>query len=255
MKTRNTNYRGNALAPVGIVLALVLSANIAAAQDVSAGDSDRESSKLFYPPHSRPFHTSFPEWTAQWWQYVLSIPVGDNPIVNDTGKDCRVGQRGPVWFLVGSMGSKAVTRRCSIPEDRALFFPIINQADINDPLKPQTVEELRAETAPCIDAVDVLSVEVDGEPIDNLKRFRVKSVPFDIALPRNNVLGIDIKQKPFGIYSPVIDDGFYVMLKPLDEGQHTIHIYAHRQPATDFCPDEFSQDITYLIKSVEVNLR
>jgi hypothetical protein len=49
MKTRNTNYRGNALAPVVVVLALVLSANIAAAQDVSAGDSDWQSTKLFYP--------------------------------------------------------------------------------------------------------------------------------------------------------------------------------------------------------------
>ena len=32
MKTRNTNYRGNALAAVGIVLTLVLPVNIAAAR-------------------------------------------------------------------------------------------------------------------------------------------------------------------------------------------------------------------------------
>jgi hypothetical protein len=111
--------------------------------------------------------------------------------------------------------------------------------------------------APCIDAVDVLSVEVDGQLIEDLKRFRVKSVPFDIALPPDNLLGINIKEKPFGIYSPAIDDGFYVMLKPLDVGMHTIHFHAHKQPVptSNFCPNEFSQDITYTITSVETNLR
>jgi hypothetical protein len=37
-----------------------------------------------------------------------------------------IGQRGPVWFLAGARSGEPVTRRCSIPEGVALFFPVIN---------------------------------------------------------------------------------------------------------------------------------
>jgi hypothetical protein len=184
MRTRRTSYPRNVLIALGSVLALLLPVNIAAAQDVSAEHSDSavEPTKLVFPPGSRPFDRRFPEWSAEWWQYVFSIPVRNNPLPDETGKNCAVGQHGPVWFLVGSFSSTPVMRTCSIPQDRALFFPIINQADIN--VTNQTADELRAETAPCIDAVDKLSVEVDGHSIEGLRSFRVKSVPFDIALPR-----------------------------------------------------------------------
>jgi hypothetical protein len=253
MRTRRTSYRRNVLIALGSVLALLLTVNIAASQDVSAERSDSavEPSKPFFPPGSRPFDRSFPEWSAEWWQYVFSIPVRNNPLPDETGKNCAVGQHGPVWFLVGSFSSTPVMRTCSIPQDRALFFPIINISDIST---GETADELRAQIAPFIDAVDKLSVEVDGEAIEGLRDFRVKSVPFSIALPPDNLLGIDIKESPHGIYSPVVDDGFYVMLKPLSVGQHTIHIFGHKQ-STASSPGEFSQDITYVVITVEVRLR
>jgi hypothetical protein len=113
-------------------------------------------------PSSAPFHTKFQEWSAQWWQFVLSLPVADNPLVDDTGAKCAVGQRGPVWFLVGSFGG-SVTRTCSIPAGESLFLPVLNLVDIN--VTQQTAEELRAEIAPCIDAVTHLAVEIDGQPL------------------------------------------------------------------------------------------
>ena len=65
--------------------------------------------------------------TGDWWQWALSIPVSENPLVDQTGSDCNVGQRGRVWFLAGNLtGQPAVTRKCSLPEDKSLFFPIIN---------------------------------------------------------------------------------------------------------------------------------
>src|SRR5947207_2234166 len=125
MKTRNTNCWENALAAVGIVLALVVPVNIAAAQDVSAEHSDSalEPTEPFFPPHSRPFDRSFPQWSAEWWQYVYSIPMPDNPVLDNTGTNCALAQHGPVWFLFGSFSPTPVLRTCSIPEDRALFFP------------------------------------------------------------------------------------------------------------------------------------
>jgi hypothetical protein len=30
--------------------------------------------QLYYSPDSTPFNIQFKEWSAQWWQFVLSIP-------------------------------------------------------------------------------------------------------------------------------------------------------------------------------------
>jgi len=58
-------------------------------------------------------------------------------------------------------------RRCSVPADKALFFPIVNLVNVNT--STQTVKELRAEIAPCFDGVTTLSVEVDGAPVKRLQ--------------------------------------------------------------------------------------
>jgi hypothetical protein len=249
MKARNTSYHRNALIAVGVVLALALPINIAGAQDVSAERSDSavEPSKPFFPPGSRPFDRSFPQWTAEWWQYVFSIPVPDNPVLDVVGTNCMLGQHGPVWFLFGSFGSTPVRRTCSIPEDRALLFPIINTVNIAFP--SDTIDGLRAQIAPFIDAVNKLSVEVDGETIEGLRDFRIKSVPFSIALPTNGLYPLDVcfETPPLGVCSPVVGDGYYVMLKPLSVGQHTIHIFGQS--------GEFKQDITYVITTVAVRLK
>jgi hypothetical protein len=173
----------------------------------------------------------------------LALPASENPLVDPTGQKCVVGQHGPVWFLAGTFGGP-VTRSCSIPEGKAVFFPVINQVDIN--VSNQTAEELRAEIAPCIDAVTTISVEVDGEPLERVDKSRVQSIAFEVTVPENVFLAP-------GTYSPVIDDGFYVMLKPLSVGEHTLHIIGARQ-GCPFSPDPFSLDVTYKLTVVPVNL-
>jgi hypothetical protein len=120
--------------------------------------------------------------------------------------------------------------------------PILNVVDVNT--AHQSAAELRAEIRPCIDGASDLSVEVDGEAIRRLKsRFRVRSDVFDVALPKDNVLSIEP-----GIYSPAVDEGFYVMLQPLSKGKHTVHFAA----TTATCG--FSLDVTYHLTIVPVDL-
>src|SRR5262245_64466360 len=68
--------------------------------------------------------------SAQWWQWILGIPVGANPGLDDgsdqTGRACAVNQSGPVWFLAGTFTGGPVTRVCNVPAGRALFFPLVN---------------------------------------------------------------------------------------------------------------------------------
>jgi hypothetical protein len=56
-----------------------------------------------------------------------------NPQIDTTGENGVVRQRGSVWFLAGVFGGGTVTRTSSLPEGKALFFPVFNDVEINTP--------------------------------------------------------------------------------------------------------------------------
>jgi len=43
--------------------------------------------------------------SAEWVQWALSIPTDVNPLTDETGEDCMVGQNGSIWFLAGTFFS------------------------------------------------------------------------------------------------------------------------------------------------------
>ena len=217
------------------VIAGGLGLGLMAPVGLAVADSD----SFVVPPNSMAYGGKYSDWAAEWGQMMFSIPASENPITDDTGSKCVIGQRGPVWFLAGNFGG-TTTRSCSIPEQNALFFPIINFTDIN--VANQTAKELRAEVQPCIDSVTTLSVAVDGNFVQRLReRFFVRSEVFDVTFPEDGFLDP-------GTYSPAIDDGFYVMLKPLSVGAHTLHF-------TGVSAGCFSVDVTYNLTIVPVSLK
>jgi len=77
------------------------------------------------PPQARAHGLSYGEWGAQWWRWAYSFPVDQFPPLQSGEGDCSLGQSGSVWFLAGTAGQGPVTRSCTIPSGKALFFPII----------------------------------------------------------------------------------------------------------------------------------
>ncbi|HWZ68898.1 MAG TPA: hypothetical protein VNW89_13800, partial [Stellaceae bacterium] len=55
---------------------------------------------------------------------------------------------------------------------------------------------------------------------------------------------------PEGIYSPAVDDGYYVLLAPLSRGNHTIHFQAESHSSFG----DFTQNITYNLTVEKVSL-
>lgn len=194
--------------------------------------------------------------TGQWWGWALSIPTGQNPQSDPTGQDCMVGQRGELWFLAGVFGGGTATRACSVPENKTLFFPVINSVNFNTPDCGQRgenfdVRKLISLITPSIDAAQNLSVPVDGKPLHKKQLQRVLSVPFPTAIPADNVFGSDAcgtgVPLPVGIYSPSMDDGYYVLLPALKVGPHTLQFHAES--------GAFLQDVTYNLTVVPVSLK
>lgn len=205
---------------------------------------------------------SFKELSAQWWQWALSIPVASNPLYDPvqasdpTAVNCMVGQRGPVWFLGGATSGGTYRRTCSVPEGIALFFPVINSVNINTPgicgqvAKNLSVRELRALVAPFIDAATVVTAKVDNKPVKHIRRIR--SEPFIGALPKDNLFVVPCQgDSPAGVYSPGVDDGYYVKLDGLPPGVHTLAFRAVSVPTDP--TKTFNLDVEYILNVIPVS--
>jgi hypothetical protein len=178
---------------------------------------------------------TYAEWSIRWWQWVLGIPYDVNPNYDTTGEFCAEGQSGPVWFLAGAFlaSGTVVTRDCAVPAGAYLFFPLVNGAFGSgvfdcDPTVPGTLCDLNALRASVGDLMRpnrvTVFLEIDGVRMTNLKNYRVTSREFTLTYPENNAIsalaGMEV---PAGTYGPQVSDGYWIMLRPLTPGTHTIH--------------------------------
>lgn len=202
-----------------------------------------------YPPDSEPFGKTYSEWSAAWWQWAYGLPVVGHPLFDETGVAAAAGQSGPVWFLGGVFNvSGTAHRTIEVPKGTALFFPILNvEWDNVCPPDNLTIEELRATAAFFMDLATDLSCEVDGVSIPDPARFRTTAGPFSVTIPDGSIwqaFGCD--NAVAGTYSPLVGDGYYIMLKSLPRGHHTVHFSGTVGP-----PVSFSLDITYDINVMD----
>jgi hypothetical protein len=172
---------------------------------------------------------SYGELTAAWWQWVYSFPAAQSPQIQQGAVDCSVSQSGPIWFLAGSpTGTDVYVRSCTVPHQKALFFPVLNSSWVNEPGETVTVAEKRdildgviSDLRPGIFAdfglpgsrACRLEVKLDGEiSTYTYPTVRVQSPPFAAS-------------KVAGHVDPeAIADGFWILLPPLSQGQHVLHI-------------------------------
>jgi hypothetical protein len=243
MKSNTRNFV--AIAAIGLALTMPINRAFAG---TGSEETAFEESEFF-----QKLRIEWQQWplsilSAEWWQWALSIPTSVNPQLetDDTQADtCMIGQRGPVWFLTGFFGGVRATRTCSVPEGKALFFPVINTVGINVPgvcgqTGNLTVSELRASAAEFINGAANLLVEVDHKAITNLRR--VQSPVFAVTLPEENVFDAPCPSNvPAGVFSPAVADGYYVLLSPLPVGRHTLHFQADNPAGTP------NQDVTYIV--------
>jgi len=209
-----------------------------------------------FPRNATLFGDSYEGWAAAWWQWLLAIPKDINPNLD---APCDVDQSGQVFFLGGNFGGTS-TRSCTMPEGKAIFFPIVNVLVSSCPEYADdvyTCETAMSEDALHEDATWVMDQDksmtlvIDGVAIDDLGEYRAQTDTFlDTAPPawddrfwpdctgpiRENACGV-----PVGSARNTVSDGHWIMLRPLSPGNHQIHFGAS---VPDF---GFSLDITYNI--------
>jgi hypothetical protein len=198
--------------------------------------------------------------SVKWWQWLYSVPVSRNPIVDTTGRFAAVGQPPGDHFFIGGLVSlnaglnASATRTITIPGGKFLFFPILNSEQDNlGVTPPNTLDTLRREAASFANSVVTLFATVDGLPVTDLLGYRTISPVFGYVLPNTNGVTDKNLAQFFGVNAtgpvfPAVGDGYYLMLKPLHPGLHTV-TFGGSTTTTDAQgnPALFRLNITYHI--------
>jgi hypothetical protein len=219
----------------GLLCSVLLTAfAIAAASSFAAVNANGNAEVAIIPPGQNYEGLNYGEWGAKWWQWVFSIPYagGQHPLFDQSGEYADIGQSGNVWFLGGVMWANGqdppvgpVTRTITVPSGTALFFPIANGENNNVEATGLTLPQLWETQNWLYDLKDNnLYATVDGKPVQGLADYLTISPVFGIYLTSDNVLysawGIG-EYDPSYVY-PDVAAGFFLMVKPLPVGKHTI---------------------------------
>jgi hypothetical protein len=191
---------------------------IAAFLTLLAGPTATQAGGLpILPPGSVVGGRTIAEWGGGWYNWAYNFPAADgDPIIDPTGELAGLYQSPPVFFIAGTYGETGITRSFDVPWGVHLLIPLTNSFTLNftPDLDPAEVDAARALT----DGVDSLFFELNGMSAGDtatLKQYR-ESVFFiyDAQVP-------NIWDDPLGQW-PNFIDGYWLMLKPLPVGQHTI---------------------------------
>lgn len=212
--------------------------------------SGNPNSRVF-PPTAHPYGKSQAEWAGDWWNHMFSFDCGENPIEDPDGSLAGLNTDDQVIFLAGNYGGET-TRTITVPHGKALFFPIVNVfwvysacygiAEEDEAFANGTLEEyIAAFFDPALGGDGInLSATLDGVAFNNLRNYRFSSGLYDFNI---NPELADCFGDPCIANADFLGytDGFWLMLKPLSRGQHTLNFAGEIE---DF---GFSLDVTYNI--------
>lgn len=222
MKSNKKLWR-SAVAVIGLLVAASASAD---------GHGNR--SKIVEPGEEL-FGKSYNELASEWTNWFVAEPIATNPAFDPDGRFCDRNQEGRVWFLASTFGG-VVDRTCEIPSGKAIFLslggafvsfaPEFPAAD--DPCFQMAtdLEKVRCDVNNDVPVAPNVSFEVtlDGEPVEDLFAFRAQSQPggFTLRVPNPSFI-TDLGLAP-GDRSPAVADGYFLFLKPLRPGVHTLSL-------------------------------
>lgn len=189
---------------------------------------------ILFPKTSHPYGASLETWAERESQWIYGHPYARNPLIDQTGADCAEGQTDEhVWFLPRIAGPRVFSgsRQCTVPRGKAIFLEIgayVNPWPCPDPnFRPAPGQSLydflRADAKAFMDGVTHLEVSLDGRPLDDVLSYRFASEQLFTLDGDPSFAQLDACVT--GSPQPAVVDGFFMMFKPLEPGEHTIRVY------------------------------
>ena len=195
------------------------------------------------PPGEDPLGVPYGEWAANWWQWLLSTPLAENPGEVD---NCQAGQGGEVFYIAHVLPGVTLETSCSVGTDQhilasggATMYDITECGGTEEGLRACIEADLQAEPA----IVSAVSVTVDGQVVPEIESYWVVSPLFDVEYIEDNIYGMEP-----GTVSQAMIGGWFVMLEPLAPGSHVIEV----SDDIDIPDDDQGPLTAKLIASVDV---
>jgi hypothetical protein len=221
---------------LGAVLALLVlgghAVQAAALADVEAeefGLRGHNPNPALFSPQSHPYGFGMDTWAENWWRWELSIPSAENPLFT-ANFDCSTNQAGPVFFIPPvAVGSQGLVRSCTVEHDKALGFSlstVLNDYPCPDPtFQPAPGQSLfdfllAGAMAGNADVAEI-DVTIDGEPLKDILTYHFQSK--DLMFFKGDIsLQSTLDSCLTGGIQPAAVDAFFILVKPLPAGHHTI---------------------------------
>jgi hypothetical protein len=178
---------------------------------------------------------SYNELASEWTNWLTAEPIATNPAFDPDGRFCDRNQQGNVWFLASTFGG-VVDRTCAVPAGKAIFLslggvfvsfaPEFPAADDPCSQMATTLEKVRCDVNNDVPVAPGLSfaVTLDGEAVQDLFAYRAQSQPGGFTLRVPNPSFLTDLGLASGDRSPAVADGYFLFLKPLSPGQHTLSL-------------------------------
>ena len=212
--------------------------------DVVNPSNPANSKPEVFPHDATMYGKTYSEWAAEWWKWNLQFDCDHIPLRDTDGWKEYQKQSGDVFFFAGKRGD---TLSITVPAGVSVLFPLISFEteypckDNGDPNPGESIEQfLTRLTLASTNAMDQLSLTIDGVSIANISSYKVVSPVFITAA--NADLANCFDGCITGIAQPFVAGGYFFMLKPLSAGHHTIRRVGG---ASSLFP--FLYDITYNI--------
>jgi hypothetical protein len=189
---------------------------------------------VLFPKQSHPYGADMTTWGERAAVWIVSQPFAHNPLFDQTGADCASNQQGPVWFIPPIAGPHVFSgsRSCTIPFGKAILLDIGH--DLNDypcppafgfePAPGESLYDFLIRTdLPIMNSVNELDVSLDGQPFGDVLGYRFISPDLITFTGDPSMQAFD----PCITGTPQVGivDGFFMMFKPLDPGDHTISVH------------------------------
>jgi len=235
---RSTKIWQSVVAGIGLMA-------VAALADASGNNS------RIVEPGQQFFGKSYNELASEWTNWLVVEPISTNPAFDPDGRYCDRNQQGKVWFLASSFGGIA-DRTCEVPAGKALFISLGGVFVSFSPDFPATdepclqlatdLEKVRCDVNNDVPQAPNISfaVTIDGVPVEDLFAYRAQSRPggFTLHVPEPSLL-TDLGYSA-GDRSPAVADGYFLFVKPLTPGEHTINLVMTN-------PDQSERGVNYTL--------
>lgn len=177
------------------------------------------------------------KYAEDWWQWIISIPMQNNPQVDRTGElTMKANQHNEVFFIAGAYNQTQPTvRNITLEEGQAVFFPVIvgGYAYVEPwySLLTETIDTVRGVTLydkllaanhiHLIDPTVDLHATLDGK---QLPWHRITTSVYNVVYPEGNPYNITKGSRA------TVVDGYWVYLDSIPLGQHVLIFGGHSPP-------------------------